>query len=196
MAIYASKYEKKQDYRASNEFSTPSLQIYGTQQGANPMCSDEKSESSRRMGQHAPRSNVNVNMNQYQAQSMHPAPAKPMAMKSKLRLLKKRKKSVPSRMKRNDEHDLEIQSHRQPFSNRNAVRTVQAHAPQLPPDDMGGEIHAIRQRIKSIEHELRSPSLSSAKKFALNKSLKMEKSKIIRHQRKAAQEKRRFEAGL
>ena len=100
MAIYATKYENKKDYGAPNEFSTPSLQIYGTQPGVNTICSDERKETSITMRQQS----QSGNMNYHQAQSAQIAPVRPMGMKSKLRLLKKKRKSAPSGMKTNHEN--------------------------------------------------------------------------------------------
>ena len=57
-------------------------------------------------------------------------------------------------------------------------------------------VHDTQRKIIQIEKELESHSLNAPKKYALNKKLKMEKSKIIRYKRKKDQEKRRFEAGL
>jgi len=186
MAIYASKYDPKPDYRASNEFETPSLQIYGTQQGATPTHSEMKQEPMQAMVHYDNQRNMDQ---------------KPMKMKanvsSKLKLLKKRRKPGPpsSGMRRDHDHDLEIRSHRARMADAQPVGGRRRTVPQ-PPDAMNGEKFEIEQRIQIIEQELKSGSLSAAKKFALNKSLKMERSKIIRYQRKAAQDKRRFEAGL
>eukprot|EP01083_Nonionella_stella_P315425 1139333_1 len=57
-------------------------------------------------------------------------------------------------------------------------------------------INEINQTVCQIERQLMGVGLSAAKQYALDKRLKMERSKIIRYQRKKAQDKRRFEKGL
>ena len=100
---------------------------------------------------------------------------KPMkGMSSKLRLLKKR--SIPTPQIRNN-------------------HTYYRRESQGSVGPVDWKTQEIEQRIANIEQELQAPSLSSSKKYALNKSLKMEKSKIIRRQRKIEQEKRRMDAG-
>merc|ERR1712129_181654 len=108
--------------------------------------------------------------------------SKPRAMNmSKLRLLKnKNKKSKPSKQNNEMGNGLHVTNYQQ--------QNNQEYVDEF--------VYETQQKVIDIETELQSNSLSAAKKYALNKQLKSEKSKIIRYQRKKAQDKRRFESGL
>merc|ERR1712129_688909 len=133
-----------------------------------PNCNEEKREH---RAIQAPRTNL----------------SKPRAMNmSKLRLLKnKNKKSKPSKQNNAMDNDgFHVTNYyQQPIQQNN-----QEYVDEF--------VYETQQKVIDIETELQSNSLSAAKKYALNKQLKLEKSKIIRYQRKKAQDKRRFESGL
>merc|ERR1719295_286337 len=100
---------------------------------------------------------------------------KPMGVLNKLKLLKKRRAKVPV-----DHHTEQKQQYaNMQFANDpNNYRQRQSSQESAEPVDW--ETQEIQQRIADIEQQLPAPSVTSSKKYALNKSLKMEKSKIIR----------------
>jgi len=104
--------------------------------------------------------------------------SKKVNMGSKLKLLKQKNRRV----------SLPKQEVVVEFERKNMEEPEQEHE--------NPEMYEIEEQIRKIEEQLKVPSLSAAKRYALSKQLKMQKSKIIRYQRQRAAEKRRFEAGL
>eukprot|EP00486_Rosalina_sp_Unknown_P014544 CAMPEP_0201579740 /NCGR_PEP_ID=MMETSP0190_2-20130828/27520_1 /ASSEMBLY_ACC=CAM_ASM_000263 /TAXON_ID=37353 /ORGANISM="Rosalina sp." /LENGTH=236 /DNA_ID=CAMNT_0048014581 /DNA_START=573 /DNA_END=1283 /DNA_ORIENTATION=+ len=180
MALYARKYEKTSSYADLQNQQAISQ---------NELCiQPENMQMRHRHSQ--PMQNQSISQNN-----------KAMNMRNKLKLLKQRRRhSMPSNSKpmediaSNMQH-LQIGNNHPKHQDQNRGRELKQQETDSYDFEMS-EMSEIHQRMNQIEQQLRNPSLSSAKKYALNKRLKMEKSKIIRYQRKRAQDKRRFEAGL
>ena len=161
MALYARKYEKKSSY----------ADLQNEQQSMSEFCVEPSNiNMGHRYSQSMKNQSIPQNMNNN----------KTINMRDKLKLLKQRRRhSIPS----NSNAINQIASDMQNLQIENNYRKQ----PNSDPCDM--RISEIDERIVQLEQELRNPSLSSAKKYALNKSLKMEKSKIIRYQRQQQQDK-------
>ena len=175
MALYARKYEKKASYSDLHEEKKLQPEFFVASQNMQ-----------RRISQQ-PMTGHNHKSNRHN-------------VANKLKLLKQRRRhSMPTNSSSrsnlkpiNDEMNriaVNMQNLQIGNSNYNNNKYQQD-------DEYGSEIYQTEQRIQNIEQQLKDPLLSAPKRYALNKSLKVEKSKIIRNRRKKEQQKRKFEAGL